>query len=128
MNDDALEARLRRLRPANLPVELLRHLDAAEPAPGRRFFLPWYNAQKAGLDCWPVAYAALLVAWVFIAALHLATPSTPTAVAYVTTVVTPAVAPVGASPSPLLAVGGFSIDPSPLFADNRPLTPAASQP
>ena len=78
MNDDDLEQRLRRLRPADLPVGLRQRLHAASPveprtsrpAPGSlhellgRWFRPW-----------PLAYAGLGAVWAVILLFHLLTPA-----------------------------------------------------
>ncbi len=66
MNDDDLENRLGRLRPAEPPRDLMRRLRDAEPAPR---WVPFWRQP------WPLAYAALLAVWVLIGALRMATPS-----------------------------------------------------
>ena len=68
MNDDDLEIRLGRLRPAEPPRDLMRHLRDVEPAPRR---VPFWRQP------WPLAYAALLPMWVLIGALWLTTPHDP---------------------------------------------------
>lgn len=68
MNDDDLEKRLGRLRPAESPRDLMRRLREAEPAPR---WIPFWRQP------WPLAYAALLAVWVLIGVLRLATPHDP---------------------------------------------------
>jgi hypothetical protein len=99
MNDEGIEARLARWRPARPPSELMRRLHGAvpvartEPRP-RRDAGGWFGG--LAWRPWPLAYAGLLAAWVLIFALRLTTPREPkpaTSVATVQTDPAPADAP-----------------------------------
>lgn len=84
MNDENLEARLARWKPAQPPSELMQSLHAAAPpAPPerrsrRQFGGSWWQP-------WPLAYAGLLSAWALILTLRLLTPSDPESAVPVTT-------------------------------------------
>ncbi len=80
MNDENLEARLARWRPAEPPSELMRRLHAAAPPAQaerrpRRRAVGWFGG--VSWRPWPLAYAGLLMAWALILALKLTTPSSP---------------------------------------------------
>ncbi len=71
MNDDDLETRLGRLRPAEPPGDLMRRLREAEPA---QRWVPFWRQP------WPLAYGAVLAVWLLIGALRMATPLDPASV------------------------------------------------
>ena len=79
MNDDEdLEERLGRWRPAEAPPDLLRRLQALEPPTRARH--PWRSMidwLRAAPPPWRLAYAGLLAAWALIFALRLTTPFSP---------------------------------------------------
>ena len=80
MNDDDVEARLARWKPARPASELMRRLHASVP-PAQVELRPMRRAGKR-FGSWsqrplPLAYAGLLAAWTLILALRLLTPSDP---------------------------------------------------
>ena len=109
MNDDDLETRLGRLRPAAPSRNLIRRLHDAESTQN------WVSLWRRP---WPLAYAALLAVWVLIGVLRLATPHDPESALPATT------AQAGPLPADAPAFASvFAAERTFLFAQNLPEQP-----
>lgn len=88
MNDENIEARLVRWRPARPPSELMQYLHAAVPPTSVERRSRWQVGQWFGESWWrrwPLAYAGLLTAWALILTLRLLTPYDPESAIPITT-------------------------------------------
>lgn len=122
MNDDDLARRFARLRPADLPDDLLRQLHAAEPSLRPSPTHSWLRGFLLGeVRPWPLAYAGLGAAWVLILTLHLFTPSPPSP-AQMSDAPVPQFS--GRLPdSTRILAGGFAVDRAFLLTRNNPDSP-----